>query len=838
MKATENNLLKFLQGMKQFIIPIYQRKYSWTLPQCKQLWSDVLQIAEDENSSGHFIGSIVYIEKGIYTISGVPQLLVIDGQQRLTTISLFLSALGKVMEEADITAGISRKKINNYYLLNNDEEDELRYKLQLSKDDNDTYIALLEGYEVPTEYSQRVMENYNFFLENLRKPSVDLLKIFEGIQKLIVVDIALDRDRDNPQLIFESLNSTGLDLSQADLIRNYILMGLENNEQKKVYNNYWHPMEKLFGQENYSNYFDRFMRDYLTIKTGKIPKIRDVYENFKTFAQKNTTISTQELVSDVYQYSKYYTMLAFGREENKEVNQAIKDISALKVDVAYPFLLKIYNDYHHERVSKEDFVSILRLVESYVFRRYICNIPTNSLNTTFATMIREIEEDNYLNSIYQAFVQKDSYRRFPGDEEFKREFVSKDMYNSRVRNYVLRKLENRDRKETVVVEDYTIEHILPQNKNLNSSWVEELGEGWKDVQNKYLHTIGNLTLTGYNSELSDRSFEEKRNMKGGFSDSPIRLNRSLSQLESWNEEQINKRGGELANEAISLWFRPEVTSEENHTPNLSKKVFRNQEELVAAQKIFNVGFKEVDLSDVENILSFTYKENEEMISVNLGQWKVLSFQQRSIGMAVDLDLLSDTSKENFTAIYPFGNQWTRGRNIQLAFFNWDFKESLPGDILHGFSSAVTLAYEVFGEFNSSSYMKYHRPELASLFVNEEESYEYKRHLKGEMLDIFNQLRQKIISLNTGVMEEYKKYYIAYKLDTNFVDIIPYSSALVLHLNMAFENLFDPNGVARNVKNIGHRGNGEVEYKLSSMDDIDYAMNLIEQSMDTQLEKIN
>ena len=740
MKATENNLLKFLQGMKQFIIPIYQRKYSWTLSQCKQLWNDVEQIAQEENSGGHFIGSIVYIEKGIYTISGVPQLLIIDGQQRLTTISLFLSALGKVMEESNVSAGISRKKINNYYLLNNDEEDELRYKLQLSKDDNETYIALLEESEIPLEYSQRVMENYNFFLDQLRKSSIDPLKIFEGIQKLIVVDIALDRDHDNPQLIFESLNSTGLDLSQADLIRNYILMGLENKEQKRIYNNFWHPMEKLFGQENYSNYFDRFMRDYLTIKTGKIPKIRDVYENFKTYAQKNNTITSGELVADVYQYSKYYTMLAFGKEENNEVNQAIKDIISLKVDVAYPFLMKVYDDYNHERVSKNDFVRALRLVESYVFRRYICNIPTNSLNTTFATMIREIEEDNYLNSIYKAFVQKDSYRRFPEDEEFKREFVSKDIYNSRVRNYVLRKLENKDRKETVVVDHYTIEHILPQNKNLNNSWVEELGEGWKDIQSKYLHTIGNLTLTGYNSELSDRPFKEKREMKGGFSDSPIRLNRSLAQIESWNEEQIIKRGAQLASEAILLWFKPEVYSEEDNTPGLSNKVFKNQDELVAAQNIFKSGFKEVELSNVENIISFTYTMKDDLISVNLGQWKVLSFQHIAgttvIGMAVDADLLSDSSKELFTTSYPFGEQWTRGRNIQLAFLNWDLKERLDADLLNAFCSAVTLAYEVFGEFNSSSYMKYHRPELASLLVNEEESYNYKKYLKGETSEYF------------------------------------------------------------------------------------------------------
>lgn len=198
------------------------------------------------------------------------------------------------------------------------------------------------------------------------------------------------------------------------------------------------------------------------------------------------------------------------------------------------------------------------MVESYVFRRVICGIPTNSLNKTFANLAKEIDKDNYLESTKAAFLLKDSYRRFPSNEEFRQEFVIKDVYNFRNRNYLLRKLENHSRKERVDVEEYTIEHIMPQNENLSAAWQKALGAQWQQIQKRFLHTIGNLTLTGYNSELSDRSFEEKRTMQGGFADSPIRLNKMLAELDTWNESTIQKRAEELAELAITIWLVPDL----------------------------------------------------------------------------------------------------------------------------------------------------------------------------------------------------------------------------------------------------------------------------------------
>ena len=561
MKATETQLVKFLQGTRQFIIPIYQRTYSWTEKQCEQLWNDIVQVAKNKDIPVHFIGSIVYIEKGLYQVSDVPQLLVIDGQQRLTTLSLLLAAYGKALEGKEDGDEITTKKINNYFLFNSEESGEKRYKLILTQSDKDTLINLLEGKDIPEKYSKNIVNNYKYFQNQIAKNEISLDLLYEGICKLIIVDISLDSSHDKPQLIFESLNSTGLELSQADLIRNYVLMGLEREKQEEIYKNFWYPIEESFGHSGGSEYFDRFMRDYLTIKTGQIPNIRDVYTSFKEyFASANKSV--EELISDIHYFSKFFTKLIFEKEQNSQLNQIIHDINTLKVDVAYPFLLEVYVDFDKGQITQNEILEIFSLVESYVFRRAICDVPTNSLNKTFANLASEIEKDKYLESIKAAFSLKDSYRRFPTDTEFRTQFIVKNVYNTtRIRKHLLDKLENHERKERVNVEDYTLEHIMPQNKNLSEEWKNDLGENWAEIHEKHLHTAGNLTLTGYNSELSDKPFLEKRNMEGGFADSPIRLNAELAKLEHWNEDEIIKRGNTLSNKAIQIWKYPQLPQE-------------------------------------------------------------------------------------------------------------------------------------------------------------------------------------------------------------------------------------------------------------------------------------
>lgn len=560
MKATETKLLTLLHGPKQFVIPIYQRTYSWTLKQCEQLWKDILRSGRDDSVRGHFIGSVVYVQKGLYNASGIQPLLVIDGQQRLTTASLLLLALAEAAEERGTELELTPKKIRNYYLRNADEEGDLRYKLLLTRSDQTTHVALVNETDVPADASPRLMQNFAFFQKEIAAVN-DLAVVYKGIDKLIVVDISLDREHDNPQLIFESLNSTGLDLSQADLIRNYVLMGLEPKEQKKLYDEFWFPMEQSFGQENYAASFDRFMRDYLTIRVGRIPNIREVYAEFKAYVSGKNGPSIMDAVADIYAFSKHYVRIALDGERDEALRDGLSDIQTLKVDVSYPFLLEVYDDMSKGLVAKDDVVQIIRLVESYVFRRAVCGIPTNSLNKTFASLARSVDKSNYLQSTALAMAVKDAYIRFPDNREFRSELLAKNIYDFARRDYLLSKLENFDRKEKVNVSEYTVEHVMPQNPKLSPEWQAELGPEWKRVQDTYLHTLGNLTLTGYNSELSDRSFSEKQTMDGGFRGSPIRLNKSLANLDHWNENAIKARTQAIADLVEKVWAYPSLPPE-------------------------------------------------------------------------------------------------------------------------------------------------------------------------------------------------------------------------------------------------------------------------------------
>lgn len=563
MKAGEANLLKFLQGSKQFVIPIYQRKYSWALEQCEQLWHDIVRVAQEDSIQSHFVGSIVYIESGLTTISSpVPQYLVIDGQQRLTTITLLLSALEGQLNEQEITvvAGVNSKKMRNYYLVNNDEEGDLFHRLKLTQSDNETLWSLIEG-RVVLEPAPAIDRNYRYFKEKIKSMSISLEELYQGLSKLVIVDVALNRTTDNPQLIFESLNSTGLDLSQADLVRNFLLMGLEPREQSDLYKRHWRPIELKFGNLSDSQLFDRFMRDYLTIYTGKIPNIRRVYLQFKEYMQGNKAPSIEEVLKDLHRYSNYYALLQFQQGEDKEINTAFKDISTLKVDVSYPFLLEAYRLFDEGALRKDELLSVIRVIESYVFRRAICGVPTNSLNQTFSLLLREVKEENFVENLKIALKTKPSYRRFPNDAEFSRELKVKDVYSFRNRNYLLRKLENEGRKEPINISEYTVEHVMPQNENLPKIWREDLGPDWKMIQENYLHTIGNLTLTGYNSEMSDSPFSRKLTMVGGFKESPLRLNYSIGQQSVWNRETIEKRAEELVLKATEIWKYPEVSIE-------------------------------------------------------------------------------------------------------------------------------------------------------------------------------------------------------------------------------------------------------------------------------------
>lgn len=574
MKATEAGLLQFLRAAPRFVIPIYQRTYSWTEKECTQLWEDVYKAGSDDSIDVHFIGSIVYIEDGLSNNTKRAPNLVIDGQQRLTTITLLLAALADAVGDEEPVEGFTADEIRETLLTNHRRSGDEFYKLLLTRTDRDTLKAIVGQLDLPSPKSDRIVENYDTFKARLMAGDAVVETICKGLGKLIMVDIALSREHDNPQLIFESMNSTGRELSQADLIRNFVLMGLEPDYQTKLYEHYWHPMEEDFGQAAYTAHFDSFMRHYLTVRTGNIPRLGDVYEAYKAYARqvqsKGGTI--EDLVKEVRSYARFYCVIALGHQTEPKLAEAFQDIRELRVDVAYPFLLEVFDDFDNGRLTSAEFHDVLRMVEAYVFRRAICSIPTNSLNKTFANFARTIDKNDYLSSVRTYFFGMKSYRRFPRDEEFIQELKTRDLYNFPRRSYWLRRFENHGRKERVHVDDYTIEHILPQDPNLSAKWRSELGPEAEQVQERWLHTLGNLTLTGYNSEYSNRAFCEKRDMKDGFKHSPLRVNEGLGATEAWNEEAIQARAAKLAKEAARVWAAPVLTDVELASLNVVKDV--------------------------------------------------------------------------------------------------------------------------------------------------------------------------------------------------------------------------------------------------------------------------
>jgi uncharacterized protein with ParB-like and HNH nuclease domain/predicted transport protein len=626
-------------------------------------------------------------------VSHQAPLLVIDGQQRLTTVTILLAALAGALGEAEPIDGFSARKLRNYYLLNPEETGERHFKLLLSQADKATLTSIVGETEPTSEQSLRVTENHALFKDLIAGQKSNLAALCNGLAKLVVVDIALSRDQDNPQLIFESMNSTGRELSQADLIRNFILMGLEPTLQARLYEQFWRPMEVAFGQEAYNSHFDSFMRHYLTVKTGEIPRLDDVYDAFKGHARapQVAAMGIEALVKDIRDFARYYCKMALKAEEDPDLKLAFDDLRELKVDVAYPFLMELYHDYVDGLLAKAELLDTVRLVEAYVFRRAICAIPTNSLNKTFATFTRALKKDRYLESIKAHFLLMPSYRRFPTDDEFIRDMQTRDLYNFRSRSYWLRRFENYGRKERVPVNEYTIEHIMPQSESLSNGWKAALGDEWERIHASYLHTLGNLTLTGYNSEYSNRAFAEKRDMEGGFKQSPLRLNKGLGELDSWNEDTIRARASNIAAKAAAVWSAPEIAA----------------------------------------------------------------------------------------------------------------------DILDAYRPQIS---------KSASYSISDHPHL----------------LNTPSRELFDALRAEIIKLDPCVSEEFLKLYVAYKAETNFVDVVPQAKQLRLSLNIGFSEIDDPRGLCKDVSGLGRWGNGDVEVRLSEIAELPYVIGLIRQSLERQL----
>ncbi len=604
MEADATTLLNFIKENQknQLVIPIYQRVYSWEKEQCKQLWDDIIKIGGDDKMDGHFIGSILYVLDGITHSNNA--LLIIDGQQRLTTITLLLTALRDHLSD-------KRKEIEDHYLINSDKDGDKKFRLILSESDKDTLLSLIDkDKRKPSEPSSKIVENFKLFEEWVSNTD-KLETIFKGLEKLMIVEIALEKGKDDPQLIFENMNSKGMELTQTDLIKNYILMGLEPKKQKIFYNKYWRAMEEDFKQDK--KLFDRFVRHYLTIKTREIPNINKVYVALKDYRQKEG-IGIEDLLKDLQKYCGYFCQIEFKKEADKDLKKALGFLVDLEMDVIYPLLLELYSDYSDGVLSKADFIPIIALIESYICRMAVCGLG-KGLNKFFASFARHIQKE----------------------------------------------------------------------------WEKDLGENFQEIHDKYLHTIGNLTLTGYNSTYSNKSFQEKRDMEKGFKNSPLRLNQGLRDLESFGEEEIKKRANDLADLALKIWTYPKLDAEtlEKYKPKKDKK----------EKKVYDLSF------------------------------------------------------------YKFGSH------------------------------------------------------------------------SRELFDI---LSKGIKALDEKIVENFNQDYISYKFSKNFVDIVVQIKDLKLYLNMKFNELQDEKNLARDMTNKGHLGNGDIEVKLETKENIPYCLGLIKQALEKQM----
>ena len=613
MKAKEKRFLHFLEGSdKHFVIPVYQRNYDWKKEHCSQLYEDLIDITK--NNRTHFLGSIV----SIYHDDGDGrEYLIIDGQQRLTTLSILLVSIYKLIDERKIETTISKEMIRDEYLINKYTKNDKKIRLKPVKNDKNAFASL---FKTEDDYLQdtNITVNYLYFYNRIQEGEITIDELFSAIKQIVIVEIELKNGEDDPQLIFESLNSTGLDLTEADKVRNFVLMKENSTVQENYYNNYWNKIEI---NTNYS--VSDFIRHYLTIKERVIPNKNKVYLYFKNYVTENIS-NNEELLQDLLKYSKYYKEII--STNINPFSTYLSKINRLESVVTYPFLMEVFDDYSENILSEKDLQIIFKTIISFVFRRLICEVPTNALNKIFMVLGREIKKyddykENYVDIFKRVITQKRYSQRFPKNEEFVLKIITKDIYNFKNKNklFLLEQLENFDNKERVDVEnlvstnELTIEHIMPQT--LTPIWRETLGEKYNLIHEKYLNTLGNITLTGYNSKLSNKPFLEKRDMEKGFKESRLFLNKMLADLSLWDEQSIIDRAHFLKEKALDIWEYPRS----------------NYQSVKDELNVFTLSDEDTNFTG-EKILSFKIIEDKEF---KVNSWK--DFYKKTSKILFELD---------------------------------------------------------------------------------------------------------------------------------------------------------------------------------------------------------
>lgn len=597
MKGSETKLVSYMQGSdKRFIIPVYQRNYDWKTENCKQLYDDLIKVIRRGRKS-HFFGSIV----SVHNEGEFNEYLVIDGQQRLTTISLLLLAMYNLMKNGVIipAKGNLAEKIYKTYLIDEWQDDDTKIKLKPVKNDRQAFGKL---FDEESDYipDSNLTINYNYFYIRIQKEEITIDELYEAITKLEIINIRLNQD-DNPQLIFESLNSTGVALSEGDKIRNFILMGLPAKQQNDFYEKYWNKIELCTDYD-----VSMFVRDYLSVKRQLIPSMNKVYFTFKVFAEERG-IETESLLQDLLRYAKWYQILLKGQTVDQELNFCIYRLNRLETTVTRPFFLEVLRLQAEDKISLADVKQIFLYTETYLFRRTICELPTNALNKVFLMLHREIirydgTEANYLDKFKYALNSKSDRGRFPDDGEFVEAFEARPVYemNSKNKIYILERFENFGTVETQDVYKkcdegvYSIEHIMPQH--LTPAWIKELGEDYEQIHETWQHRIANLTLTGYNAKYSNSVFTEKRDMKDGFSDSHLYLNKWISQQKHWGLAELESRNQILMQRALTIWSLPATS-------------YHPAEKQMDSYSLYD----DVDLSG-RSIVRFSYRNTEQPVT--------------------------------------------------------------------------------------------------------------------------------------------------------------------------------------------------------------------------------
>ena len=561
MKGSEAKMIGFMEGAdKRYVIPVYQRKYDWKYDNCRQLYEDLKKIVVDGRES-HFFGSIV---SAVVPNGSKIEYHIIDGQQRLTTITLLLLAIRNLIKQGKVTTAEHNldEQINQRFLISPWASEDDKIKLRPVKSDREALIKLF-GDEEDFDPSSNLTLNYRFFYDMVIKEEIPVADLYAAIGKLEIISITLDQG-DNAQLIFESLNSTGLALTEGDKIRNYVLMGLPAQNQTKYYDTYWSKIERCTGND-----VSGFVRDYLSIKQQITPTINNVYRAFKSYSE-SAALPIDTLLADLLRYARIFEKLRTCKSglRQQRLDDCLYRLMRLEIVVTRPFLMEVLRLNQDGKLSVDDVLKVFLITENYLFRRNICEVPTNALNKIFLNLNKEIlrydnTADNYVAKFVYALLSKKESGRFPDDQEFTAELSAKQVYQMRgkYKAYLFERFENYGTVETKDVythldnNTYTIEHIMPQH--LTPAWTAALGSNYAEIHAAWLHRLANLTLTGYNPNLSNNSFTEKRDAKqGGYKASGLKMNQKIAAKASWGLAELEERNAEMLALAVEIWDYP------------------------------------------------------------------------------------------------------------------------------------------------------------------------------------------------------------------------------------------------------------------------------------------